>query len=269
MKRLSMRIAGPAFLFALALGTSYSGNVSAASCLGICGSQAATDGVVTGAALWITTAGGLPGVGELSGIGGTNGSSFTTSTFSANANTLLNFNFNYVTSDGFSAEQDPFTIYADYASVQLFDSTNSLVATLLTARTEPSGNIIPGFGLPSINAILTPGSALIHPGVSNWSPLGGYSTACYGPGCGYTDWVNSQYTIANAGTYYLVFAVTNFVDTLYDSGLAFSALTIGGQSIDTSTTPLPAALPLFASALGALGLLGWRRKRKNAAAITA
>ena len=31
-----------------------------------------------------------------------------------------------------------------------------------------------------------------------------------------------------------------------------------------STTPLPAALPLFASGLGALGLLGWRRKRKVA-----
>jgi hypothetical protein len=27
-------------------------------------------------------------------------------------------------------------------------------------------------------------------------------------------------------------------------------------------TPLPAALPLFATGLGALGLLGWRRKRK-------
>jgi len=34
-----------------------------------------------------------------------------------------------------------------------------------------------------------------------------------------------------------------------------------------SATPLPAALPLFATGLGALGLLGWRRKRKNAAAI--
>jgi hypothetical protein len=36
-----------------------------------------------------------------------------------------------------------------------------------------------------------------------------------------------------------------------------------------STTPLPAALPLFATGLGAMGLLGWRRKRKNAAAIAA
>jgi hypothetical protein len=30
----------------------------------------------------------------------------------------------------------------------------------------------------------------------------------------------------------------------------------------TSPTPLPAALPLFATSLGALGMLGWRRKRK-------
>jgi hypothetical protein len=30
----------------------------------------------------------------------------------------------------------------------------------------------------------------------------------------------------------------------------------------TSATPVPTALPLFATGLGALGLLGWRRKRK-------
>jgi hypothetical protein len=30
----------------------------------------------------------------------------------------------------------------------------------------------------------------------------------------------------------------------------------------TPATPLPATLPLFATGLGALGLLGWRRKRK-------
>ena len=34
----------------------------------------------------------------------------------------------------------------------------------------------------------------------------------------------------------------------------------------TAATPLPAALPLFATGLGALGLLGWRRKRKAQAA---
>ena len=32
-----------------------------------------------------------------------------------------------------------------------------------------------------------------------------------------------------------------------------------------STVPIPGALPLFATGLGALGLLGWRRKKKAAA----
>jgi outer membrane lipase/esterase len=36
--------------------------------------------------------------------------------------------------------------------------------------------------------------------------------------------------------------------------------------IDRLATPLPAALPLFATGLGALGLLGWRRKRQTLAA---
>ena len=37
-------------------------------------------------------------------------------------------------------------------------------------------------------------------------------------------------------------------------------------TLEIGSTPLPAALPLFASGLGALGLLGWRRKRKMQAA---
>ena len=45
---------------------------------------------------------------------------------------------------------------------------------------------------------------------------------------------------------------------------------VSWSGTETSTnplgTPLPAALPLFASGLGALGLLGWRRKRKALAA---
>ena len=42
-----------------------------------------------------------------------------------------------------------------------------------------------------------------------------------------------------------------------------------GEITIVSATPLPAALPLFATGLGALGLFGWSRKRKNAAALAA
>lgn len=36
----------------------------------------------------------------------------------------------------------------------------------------------------------------------------------------------------------------------------------GNATASIGATPLPAALPLFASGLGALGFIGWRRKRK-------
>jgi len=53
---------------------------------------------------YVTTNGGLGGVGALPGVGGSgtpiNGSTVTTSTFSADAGDELEFFFNYVTSDG-------------------------------------------------------------------------------------------------------------------------------------------------------------------------
>ena len=57
------------------------------------------------------------------------------------------------------------------------------------------------------------------------------------------------------------------------AGLSCDYCTVDLQTVITytgvSATPLPAALPLFASGLGAMGLLGWRRKRKSAAAVAA
>ena len=43
--------------------------------------------------------------------------------------------------------------------------------------------------------------------------------------------------------------------------LDFSVTT---QNVDIEATPLPGALPLFASGLGVLGVFGWRKKRKSA-----
>jgi hypothetical protein len=47
----------------------------------------------------------------------------------------------------------------------------------------------------------------------------------------------------------------------------FQEFSSDGTYIIGTATPLPAALPLFATGLGGLGLLGWRRKRKAQAVI--
>jgi hypothetical protein len=58
-----------------------------------------------------------------------------------------------------------------------------------------------------------------------------------------------------------------------DGSYFYSAIGTDAGSVsvtpEVSATPLPAALPLFASGFGVMGLLGWRRKRKNSAAIAA
>lgn len=59
------------------------------------------------------------------------------------------------------------------------------------------------------------------------------------------------------GTFELILTTSDGV--LVDHGTQNS---LHGAISYSATTPLPAALPLFATGLGALGLLGWRRKRR-------
>jgi hypothetical protein len=56
------------------------------------------------------------------------------------------------------------------------------------------------------------------------------------------------------------FVADVFSGTIGNTGV----IDFGPAPVLVAATPLPAALPLFATGLGALGLLGWRRKRKAA-----
>ena len=67
----------------------------------------------------------------------------------------------------------------------------------------------------------------------------------------------------------LAFIAASTSTTITLIGYSANRSYIGLDNVSVTATPLPAALPLFATGLGALGLLGWRRKRKNSAALAA
>ena len=69
--------------------------------------------------------------------------------------------------------------------------------------------------------------------------------------------LNFTSSAPHIGTFFYATAQTNAV--FEANGEANSV------SVSLAETPIPAALPLFATGLGGLGLLGWRRKRKQAA----
>jgi hypothetical protein len=266
--RLVSHLIATAFLFMLAL--CLSSSIAATSipagwtCTGSCGSSGA-DGVVplspagNPAYDWISTNGGIFGVGALAGVTGpdgrgtaTNGSTLQTNIFSASAGNLLNFNFNYTTTDG--------GLVSDYAWAELFTSSDVPVAVLATARTTPGGNTIPGSNMPVPVSTLSPAMVPIQPGLTMWSPLGSSSGACFlapALGCGTTGWVSSSFTIGTGGDYFLLFGVTNWDDELFDSGLAIDAVTLDGKPI-VASTPEPASLLLLG--IGAVPLFLKRRR---------
>ena len=70
----------------------------------------------------------------------------------------------------------------------------------------------------------------------------------------------------------VVFGSPEFIDFFGRGNLyADAPQTVADWTVTAAaaTTPLPAALPLFATGLGGLGLLGWRRKKKAAAVARA
>jgi hypothetical protein len=241
---------------------------SATTCLGSCGVSGANGvvGLAPGghaAYDFVSTYQGVDGAGQLGGLGGTNGSRFTSNPIAAAAGQTLGFSFNYVTSDG--------AAYTDYAWARLVDVATGQAAYLFTARTNPDATVSPSLMLPPVAATLQPATSGVVPGGPNWSPLGSSSGSCWGTGCGYTGWIQSSYVVPTSGVYELQVGVTNWGDGIYDSGLAFD-----GASLDiaplanvlglsaVAPTPAPGEGLLGALALAAVAFATWRGAARRA-----
>jgi len=248
-------------------------------CVGTCGTDSANGDVTNppgfSSYTYVTTTGGpvgggtLPAVFGSPGVNSTNGSTFTTSAFTASAGELINFEFNYVTSDGSG--------FPDYGWAALMSTDGGSNYLIFSAQTQPTGNTVPGFTMPPLapGASLTPPTSPIQPGSGTscgsgdcnspaggpvWNELGSWSGDCWAVGCGLTGWIDSQFVGEAADTYVLEFGVSNANDELYDTGLAFAGVEVGGAPILTPE-PEPSSLILLGIVMGAFGAVLSRRRK--------
>jgi hypothetical protein len=101
-------------------------------------------------------------------------------------------------------------------------------------------------------------------------PCGFGLGACTGGGTNHAGSFNFETSAVNTGTITISLTAENgttWADAYHvlapnsDGWEAADNMASTPQALGTAT-PLPAALPLFVSGIGGLGLLGWRRKRK-------
>jgi hypothetical protein len=145
----------------------------------------------------------------------------------------------------------------------LTDNATTLNTAVVTIGSYPSALFSASFTLPS-----APISTFPTVSENTFTVTGGVITAYHFTGGG-GGWLFGLGSTAAPPGENVDFITNGTVSVpsqrdidLCISGNGCTATTTFTPLAGTGTTPLPAALPLFATGLGALGLLGWRRKRK-------
>jgi len=149
----------------------------------------------------------------------------------------------------------------------------------------------PAFGQNILNGnVFLSSTASFTGGVVTVQALGNFQTFPIGSGGSFRDF-SSGFLNLPIGSWFLGVGSAPIYDDIYTYGFCLDPFSCTANnvigtfqdvvhrdaltqiiipfSIELETpivTPLPAALPLFATGLGALGLLGWRRKRTALAA---
>ena len=148
------------------------------------------------------------------------------------------------------------TVNNSHFTVEIWsdDASNSIPSSSLYGQSfAPANNSSPHWqSYSGLNSVLGPGTY--------WAVL--IADDCLYGFCG--NWVGEAPSPLAAYAQWNGSAWINLPKNVPYSGSGDLSIRIYGDPA-VVVTPLPAALPLFASGLAGLGLLGWRRKRKTSA----
>jgi hypothetical protein len=166
-----------------------------------------------------------------------------------------------IQSQHFGPLPGPSSVTAVPLTFNLFNPSNGI---LTSVGFNLTGQIAETIGVTNVTATIDipilGGSLGIGPFTITQSPITVNATN--------TDTGNAVLKYIGVGTFEASFAYSALcgLGTPFSCGPGFSgdvAFTYTYSPV--AAVPLPAALPLFATGLGVLGLLGWRRKKKAAA----
>jgi len=159
------------------------------------------------------------------------------------------------------------------ADVFQFSYTDNVLSASGTLTT---GSAATGLNGPGFNIIGIDGTVTDPSGTSSITSLLGLAVCCRSPannnvfysgephldvaGLGFADSNGEQVNLFFEDQYFALVSLDNNITWDLSGPGTFA---VSGADPFTVVTPLPTALPLFATGLGALGLLGWYRKRKT------
>ena len=189
----------------------------------------------------------------------------------------------------FSYTEDLVTVPTSVSNVMPTSSTGTVVETLsipgVTRSPFENFNATPGPGYGSAYISINIGSALYSFNTPEntlsifWGSPDSFNTLSFyaskdGTGTPLFSLTGSSLLIQGYGHDLVNFqTLDGFFNSvvLSSTGYSFEFANLTAYdppTVNVAVTPLPAALPLFATGLGALGLIGWRRNKKVHALAT-
>ena len=169
--------------------------------------------------------------------------------WSANAAYLSEPSFNFVTSLAADVHSGTFAL-----SISNFNSENIPVLSQTITDTPGTLYTINFWAMAPDSDLSSVLYVFINTSFASNAPSGGAGATITGT----LPYTLESFSFMGTGSDVLSIAAYNNKSYYYVDDVSIS----GG----TSVVPLPSALPLFATGLGALGLLGWRRKKSAIAA---